>query len=513
MDISFPCSPRKRARLFGRSACVLALLWGFGTAHADFQDISVSPCTPVDTSFAATPGQAIPANTTIKALNSSGTVYWAFASSGATPCTGGPTVFTCAGTTVTVPPPDTPTSANVTITGTAGALGQKAEFTLTATDVANPSKTCDGIYFLHVTSTGGGWGDPHLTTVDGIHYDFQSAGEFIALRDEAFEVQARQAPVQTASVPGPNEYTGLASCVSIYTAVAARIGSNRLSYQPIPGGNAMQLRVNGRAVALTATPIDLFVALGRSAIAQPKLELALPGRPPIIRPPVLRPRRTEGRIEKTATGFQVTDRRGTRLVVTQDFWAAQNLFYLNIDVQHTSAIRGTIGALAAGSWLPALADGSSLGPKPASAQQRYDQLYVRFADSWRVSAGSSLFDYAPGTSTQTFTRHDWPLFQPQSCAPSGQAAARPASVAVAQQACSAVGDPVKRADCIFDVSVSGHTGFANAYRLSERVRPRVTGWQVPVSKLPRVDLEERISPVLTPRVTPQLTPRVTQPVR
>src|SRR5204863_9443964 len=41
-------------------------------------------------------------------------------------------------------------------------------------------------------------GDPHLTTVDGIQYDFQGAGEFVLLRDgSAMEVQTRQKPVTT----------------------------------------------------------------------------------------------------------------------------------------------------------------------------------------------------------------------------------------------------------------------------------------------------------------------------
>ena len=36
-------------------------------------------------------------------------------------------------------------------------------------------------------------GDPHLTTVGGIHYDFQGAGEFVALRDgNGLEIQTRQ---------------------------------------------------------------------------------------------------------------------------------------------------------------------------------------------------------------------------------------------------------------------------------------------------------------------------------
>src|SRR6185369_11133515 len=75
-------------------------------------------------------------------------------------------------------------------------------------------------------------GDPHLTTVDGVHYDFQSAGEFVALRDASgLQIQTRQTAVSTAGTV-PNAYTGLNTCVSLNTAVAAQVGGRRLTFQP-----------------------------------------------------------------------------------------------------------------------------------------------------------------------------------------------------------------------------------------------------------------------------------------
>lgn len=59
---------------------------------------------------------------------------------------------------------------------------------------------------LHWGSLNDGFndGDPHLTTVDGIHYDFQAAGEFVSLRDaDGLEIQTRQAPIATPSIQGP----------------------------------------------------------------------------------------------------------------------------------------------------------------------------------------------------------------------------------------------------------------------------------------------------------------------
>ncbi|MFK9175244.1 hypothetical protein ACJEI5_25090, partial [Escherichia coli] len=79
-------------------------------------------------------------------------------------------------------------------------------------------------------------------------YDFQAVGEFVALLGDGgnnLEIQTRQTAVAT-SGPGTDPYTSLTTCVSVNTAVAARGGSHRVTYQPridgIPDSTGMQLR-------------------------------------------------------------------------------------------------------------------------------------------------------------------------------------------------------------------------------------------------------------------------------
>jgi lysyl endopeptidase len=70
------------------------------------------------------------------------------------------------------------------------------------------------------------------------------------LRDgNGLEILTRQTPIATIFNPGPNPYTGLATCVSLNTAVAARVGAHRVTYQPnfsgVPDPSGLQLRVDG----------------------------------------------------------------------------------------------------------------------------------------------------------------------------------------------------------------------------------------------------------------------------
>jgi hypothetical protein len=303
-------------------------------------------------------------------------------------------------------------------------------------------------------------GDPHIRTLDGTHYDFQGAGEFVALRaGAATEVQVRQAPIATTFNPGTNPHTGLATCVSLNTAVAARVGKRRISYQPNlsgrPDPRGLQLRVDGQLVRLGSAGVDLG---------------------------------NGGRVAPTSApgGIQVAFPDGYTLSVTPGWWESQGKWYLNVGVTRSAATIGVdgvaagaqatgglAGAIPAGSWLPSLPDGSAIGPRPAALNDRYEQLYRKFGDAWRVSKDSTLFDYAPGTSTDSFTLKTWPSQDPPCTLPDTRPV-EPLGLEVAQAACRAIADRTTRQHCIFDVQVTGERGFARTYLHSERVRAGAT---------------------------------------
>jgi hypothetical protein len=305
------------------------------------------------------------------------------------------------------------------------------------------SKLTHGLHGAPFTATNDG--DPHITTVEGIHYDFQGAGEFIVLGDgSGTQIQTRQSPVTT-QPPYVNPYTGLATCVSLNTAIAARVGTHRVTYQPslglagLPGTSGMQLRVDGVLTTLGAQPINLG-----------------PG----------------ARVMKSAAGngIEIDFPDGTNLTATSNFWGPpHNRWYINLSVFSTEATEGIMGALASGSWLPALPNGTSLGPKPAALPQRYVDLYQKFANAWRVTNATSLFDYAPGTSTATFTLASWPPENPPCVVPDSPPT-KPVDANIAQRLCAQIVDKNRKADCIFDVGITGEPGFAKLYLVSQQLQ-------------------------------------------
>ena len=288
-------------------------------------------------------------------------------------------------------------------------------------------------------------GDPHLTTVNGINYDFQSAGEFTSLRnaDAGFELQTRQTPVVTSFVPGTNPYTGLQSCVSLNTAAALRVGKRRISYQPGKGDQRMEIRIDGKQVSLPAGGISLGAGSSIASAA-------------------------------AGGGIDVKSADGTHVLITPNFWSSQGYWYLNVDVLKTPALEGTMGYIMAGNWLPLGPNGATFGPKPAALLARWTLLNQSFANAWRVTSANSLFDYAAGTSPATYADPAWPAKPGEGCsaspgAPSIPAAGRPSIRPLDRQKAAeicrpAIKDKALFDACVFDAMVMGDAGVGEAYK-------------------------------------------------
>jgi len=346
-----------------------------------------------------------------------------------------------------------------------GANMATIQLTTNAGDTQGTASLANGIYFISIQTFQMGpgnyavygpgvHGDPHITTTNGINYDFQGAGEFVMLKlKDRYEVQTRMSPVATTGPLPPNPHTGLSTCVSINTAAAVRVGTHRVTYQPNisgqPDPSGMQLRIDG--VLISDQAVEKLLDDG-SKISR----------------------------DATSGELRIEHRDYTGVRITPNWWNSQNLWYLNVDMTPPAGTSGIAGEIAAhGGWLPALADGSSMGTRPVDLHDRYKALYVKFADSWRVADSGTLFDYAPGTSTKTYTMQTWPGEEGQ-CDLPFTVPVQGVHADVAAQACKGVWSPRLKTFCQFDVMVTGDKGFGRSYEIAQGLP--ITKERAPTSK-------------------------------
>jgi hypothetical protein len=297
-------------------------------------------------------------------------------------------------------------------------------------------------------------GAPHITTVNGTYYNFQAAGEFVALQDaDGTEIQTRQTPIPTLAPgnydPGNLDNDGLVSCLAMNTAVAAKVGTHRVTYEPEFSGayasGPFQLRIDGKLTTLGAGGVNLAGG---------------------------------GQVKDSSAGGGIeVDFPDGQIMTAIPAGSYDSMNLLNVSTENLGLVSGAAGATAkglsgtvpSGSWLPALPNGKSVGAMPASLHDRYVTLYSTFGNAWRVTKSNSLFDYAPGTSTATYTNSKWPVENAKTCTIPNQKAVAPVSETVAEDACKSVTSKTLHASCVFDVQVTGNTGFADTYLLTERV--------------------------------------------
>ncbi|MBE9141164.1 VWD domain-containing protein [Nodosilinea sp. LEGE 07088] len=283
---------------------------------------------------------------------------------------------------------------------------------------------------------GTSYGDPHIITYDGYRYSFQTIGEYwlTAATDGHFQVQARQG-----QIPGRP--------LSMNTAVAVAVGGHRLAIyaQNLPDGRS--------PVWLDGSPF----ALGEGPTSLPGGGVAL----------------------RVGDRYQITWPTGESLQVSQTTMGGAPFLTLSPEVpRRAGTYQGLLGNLnrnpdddlqiRGGAVIPPknayasvtrLVQGLIPAPVPLTQLQNafFEQLYRQFGDSWRVTAGESLFDYGPGQSTATFTQRNFPSQFPT------LVGVAPAQIQNATRLCQEAGvNEWMLEGCVFDVAATGQPDFVQS---------------------------------------------------
>ena len=265
-------------------------------------------------------------------------------------------------------------------------------------------------------ATGIAWGDVHLTTFDGLIYNFQAKGEFVLARsmvtDDSYQVQARLTPWT------PN------SSVSVMTEIGAQVGTDKVTFGL---GRGVTVYVNGAPSSLSAT--NAVVPLTGGAV-----------------------------IETSPDSYRVIWNTGEVLDVTD------NGSYLSLSTSlapgaGAGSVVGLLGSDSGQANDFQLANGTVI-PQPLASMD----LYGAFADAWRVTQASSLLDYSNGQTTLDFTDTAFP-------GDAGSLANVPANLlAAAQEAVIQAGitDPGIAAAAELDFLETGDPGFLTGGQNAEQ---------------------------------------------
>lgn len=207
--------------------------------------------------------------------------------------------------------------------------------------------------------SGGSYGEPHLTTMDGLYYDFQGFGEFVAVKSttDAFEIQARQQEIE----PYRN------GKVTMNTAIAINTGSDVICLFPT------EVYINKQRYSFTLSgQRDFTLKQGSATLSNNFFTIQSPTND-VIRV----------NIQNLGAGFLD--------------------YKVTLNEARKGKVKGLLGNFDGNVANDVqLQDGKVVNPFIRS------EMYPTYANSWRISDAGSLFEYPVGKKTADYTNVDYP---------------------------------------------------------------------------------------------------------
>ena len=290
-------------------------------------------------------------------------------------------------------------------------------------------------------------GDPHLHAYESDPYEFQAAGEFVLTRSSApgFEVQVRQEPWEKAND------------LSINTAIAMRVGRTIVE---LDAGDPMHLLVDHRRRSLPARSLHLSGGGTLTNIG----ELS-PG-------------------DGDAVQITWPDGSRTRVWPIAGFGVSALVAPARSQTGKLSGVLGNLGGPFNADFVGRDGHRYSADVIEGADAASSATVYGGLGESWRVHRSESLFTYAHGKTTASYTIHGFPFgVYDLAGAPADKRAA-------AERLCRQAGvtDPAALADCLVDVLGTGDPRFAHSgVALQFSVKPGTLVSAHPWTKLSTVD--------------------------
>jgi hypothetical protein len=281
-----------------------------------------------------------------------------------------------------------------------------------------PSFQCENV---PLPIPGGGNGDPHFTTLDGVDYTFNGYGEYVLVRTNnlsslpLLEVQIRTQPI--ASDSSDNQAT------AIVAFVIKNDNYSKVQFELFNLLNLLEIRINDQ-------PLDSDVFFNPSTINDDEINRLIMSMSRTIQ----FDNNQMSITQSNRTNFKITYSNNIQFIVTiRDQYDLLNLITI-LPKSYEKQCQGLLN------------DENLL-----LIEQNDEENFFRFGESWRVKSENTIFKYTSGENYHTHQNLDYrPIFQNQLF----RQYENTPRLTMARQTCQTISTEKGQQQCIYDILIT-----------------------------------------------------------